>query len=489
MVDITLEKGSLTGLREINLLVGRNGTGKSRLLRHIDSQLRGKPNEYYCLIINPERSGFLKIEPNVESWLTNPNWIHGDRDKNQSAYFRPSALSRLKEVRNSFYQRLESDNSLRYSDKTFNSEYINDVNNLLFNIQLENTSSGFKFRSIEGMEIAPENLSSGESEIVSLASEILYFFEQCRTDKANVLLLDEPDVHLHPDLQMRLIRFVERRLERIKDGKDYDISIVIASHSSALLGAIAEREDTTIGVKQAGIDVVKFKPTIEALKRTAPFFAHPLSSIFNLEFPLLIEGEDDERVWQQASRSAQGRIKLFPCPADSVHKLHDLECFLAEVLPAFYDEPKAYSIRDGDRKVGVLESIGCIRRFRLDCYAIENALLTNDVLGRLGVTWEEFRGRCVDWLEQNSGHPDAGLLARLMESENRMRFEKIKEVRNLIPTICGKRTPWEVCVGQSIAAIDFSTEGEHDLAKYLGRDLLLAIGLPQDLVGDPSSTA
>lgn len=34
------------------------------------------------------------------------------------------------------------------------------------------------------------------------------FFDTLHEDKFNVLILDEPDVHLHPDLQYRLSRMI-----------------------------------------------------------------------------------------------------------------------------------------------------------------------------------------------------------------------------------------------------------------------------------------
>ncbi|MFZ5500605.1 MAG: hypothetical protein ACOY58_01655, partial [Candidatus Micrarchaeota archaeon] len=57
-----------------------------------------------------------------------------------------------------------------------------------------------------------------------------------------------------------------------------------------------------------------FRAISDLYRKILPVFgAHPLSNVFNRAPILLVEGEDDERIWQQAVRTARGRLKLFPC--------------------------------------------------------------------------------------------------------------------------------------------------------------------------------
>ena len=63
---------------------------------------------------------------------------------------------------------------------------------------------------------------------------------------------------------------------------------------------------------------------------------------------LIVEGEDDERVWQQAARTSQGKIRAFPVLATSVNQQAELEQFSSAMLTAVFDAPVAYSVRDGD---------------------------------------------------------------------------------------------------------------------------------------------
>ncbi len=62
--------------------------------------------------------------------------------------------------------------------RNFEAYRLSKVNQLLTNISLEMGRSDFEFRSLtDGATIPPDNISSGESEAVALAAEILYFFD------------------------------------------------------------------------------------------------------------------------------------------------------------------------------------------------------------------------------------------------------------------------------------------------------------------------
>jgi predicted ATP-dependent endonuclease of OLD family len=69
--------------------------------------------------------------------------------------------------------------------------------------------AGFKiFSKATENEIQPAEISSGEAELISLGIEASAFAQELDVEKANYLFLDEPDVHLHPDLQDRLVKFL-----------------------------------------------------------------------------------------------------------------------------------------------------------------------------------------------------------------------------------------------------------------------------------------
>ena len=146
--------------------------------------------------------------------------------------------------------------------------------------------------------------------MLSLAIEVLSFCQQAKhsehRSQRKILLLDEPDVHLHPDLQHRLIKLVS------KATKENDIVTLITTHSTAVLGALDEAGDhVAFMIANASTDLL-FRPISQHLKDVIPVFgAHPLTNVFNRMPILLVEGEDDVRIWQQAVRSSGGDLPSF----------------------------------------------------------------------------------------------------------------------------------------------------------------------------------
>jgi ABC-type multidrug transport system ATPase subunit len=147
-------------------------------------------------------------------------------------------------------------------------------------------------------------VSSGETELISLGIEFLEFTKESAPGKDNILFVDEPDVHLHPDLQDRLAKFIVEVL------RDKPVTLVLATHSTALLTSLAEATEARVAFMRRKETSLSFSPISDIDRAILPIFgAHPLSNVFNNAPALLIEGEDDERVWQQAVRSAQGKIR------------------------------------------------------------------------------------------------------------------------------------------------------------------------------------
>jgi hypothetical protein len=183
-----------------------------------------------------------------------------------------------------------------------------------------------------------DQISSGESEAIALAIEALVFSRECQVRPNRLLLVDEPDVHLHPDLQSKLMRFFERL------AKDKKFNIVIATHSTALVSSIADKSEAQLAFMPLVADqTIKFSPIDEIVTNLVPIFgAHPLSNVFNERPILLVEGDDDKRIWEQAVRSTGGKLSVWSCPAGSVDKISAWEHWLADKLPSLYDEPRAF---------------------------------------------------------------------------------------------------------------------------------------------------
>lgn len=469
-----------SGIGNLNIVLGRNGSGKSRFLRTLDEGLT-QDDEFNIRYVSPERAGVFKRDGSV---ITNmerdDNWLTNVRRKNQANNFKAASAQLLRDVETAYLRRLQDTPEIRLDpSKNFQTDRLERVNRLITNIRVEQEKSDFVFRTLSGGLIDPEEISSGESESVSLATEIMFFFDTMRPDKFNVLLLDEPDVHLHPDLQARLIHFLIQHIEELDDAGQARVAVLIATHSTPLISAVAASDFAKIGTKKFDDDIVRFHSFNENLKKIGPFFGHPLSLSLSNDIMLIIEGEDDERVWQQASRSSNARINLFPVLAHSVDVQGEMEHFCEKLLSAIYDDPCAYSIRDGDGVEERLPPVGPVLRFRLQCYAIENTLVTEECLDVLGLTWEKFQQKTTAWIEENPEHRDVDLIGQLIQSEDRLRHKKIKRIRQLICGIAESNKPWEVVVGQAIAALgtkDIVYDGPH-LSAHLGRKLIETIVL------------
>jgi AAA ATPase domain len=483
MPDLDYNGHKLSNITNLNIIVGRNGSGKSRFFREF-SNLRNDP-AYFITYISPERASTFEIDAHVESnQRQNKDYLESGRIKNQAESFKKGSAVKLRELSMRFAYRLDKDSTLRLQvDKTFESEKLSKINGMLSNITIErDTSNEFKFVNTLGEVIPPSAISSGESEIVSLGTEILYFFDSCTPNKTNVLFIDEPDVHLHPDLQARLARFIISELNDLDEDLRKQTYVCIATHSTPLISELALSALSSIGTKYTDSNRVEQFPVSEKFNNLAPFFGHPLSKYVNKEIPFIIEGEDDERVWQFAYRASNGKLKIFPCLSNSVDHQLALENSCEKILSSIYDDPEAISLRDadGDLSRTDLPPIGCILRFKLRCYAIENLLVTDDVLKVQNMNWDTFVTAGNAWIQNNPKHDYVDDIRKLLSSKDRGRDRKIKNTRNIIPLILDSKKTWELIVGQSIGRLSCSSNlppTEHSIVEYVGLPLLLKLGL------------
>lgn len=459
--------------------MGRNGAGKSRFLRDIDQALTHQPNKFNVRYISPERAGTFKRDGSILTNMSNdPSYLKNVRSTNQASGFKSASAMLFREAETLYLRRLASTPEIRNDhSRNFTTDRLSKVNQLLTNISLIMGDSDFEFVSLsDGSVISPDHISSGESEAVSLAAEILYFFDTLSSEKFNVLLLDEPDVHLHPDLQARLGKLIITMLDEFKEQAE-NIAVCLTTHSTPLVCSLAASPYTSLGTKNFGSDEIRMAPANTELRKVAPFFGHPLSLSLSDDAALILEGEDDERVWQQAARSSQGNIRVFPVLAGTVSEQGALEQFCNQLLGTIYDNPISFSLRDGDGVQNIpLEHLAHVQRFRLQCYAIENAILTDNCLSVMNTNWAKFIEVADLWCKENTAHPDVITIQKIINSSDRLRHTKIKKVRQLLCSISDIKKPWEVVVGQAIGAITEHENFENDmLVDFLGKEAVKKI--------------
>lgn len=468
-MDISNISGyTLKNLNKINIVLGKNGCGKSRLLRLVEQGLTGQSGNYgKTKYITPERGGTLIYEAGVEQQLTNDiNYLSSHRRKNQTVNFKQQTVAQYRNLETLVLREIDTDRS----KPSFN-VYINKINSLLDNIEIKQESATFKiYQKGKSNPLNADDISSGESELISLGIECLIFSKECVAKKENFLFLDEPDVHLHPDLQFRLMHFLKDLVS------ENNFKVLIATHSTAILGALESFSDTCLTFMAFDQKELDFKTISAVYRKVLPVFgAHPLSNVFNEAPVLLVEGEDDERIWQQVVRSSSGKIKIYPCAVDSVSNLNDFEQETQKIIKTVYDNAKGYSLRDEDDSTEEINDLPPIVRMKLLCRNAENLLLTDDVLKTLSITWDELKKRIETWLSTNSTHAHFSTMNGFKNGGYDRKNYDMKEVRNDLMGIIGSDKPWEVIVGRTIASLNWTDttnfEEEGKILSYLGKKI------------------
>lgn len=465
---------NLKNLNKINIVLGKNGCGKSIMLREVEKGISSKLDIYgKSKYITPERGGVLVIDAGIEQSITNSDhYLSDERRMNQSPSFRQQTVAQYKTLELLVLREIEG--TSKRDDKGYKfSLFIDKINSLLDNIEIKKSNSTFKiYKKGTEDELPPRGISSGESELICLGIECLVFSKECEMRKENILFLDEPDVHLHPDLQYRLMDFLQDLVSEV------NFKVLIATHSTAILGALRESKDTRIAFMSFNQKNLEFNPVSNVYKKILPVFgAHPLSNVFNEASPLLVDGEDDERIWQQAIRSSSGKIHVYPCSVDGCGNMNDFEQETQIIIKTIYDNAKGYSLRDRDTSPDEeINDLPPIVRMKLSCRNAENLLLTDEVLDSLNTNWSKVKILIDEWLQKNTSHPHHTIIQKFKnEGYDRKNYD-LKEIRNDLMGIIGDNKPWEIVVGRAIAKLsrsgneNFSEDGK--LIAYLGKKLV-----------------
>lgn len=461
---------SLRNLTRVNVILGKNGCGKSYLLKHFEQNLRNNSDYGRIRYVSPERGGNLTYDAGIDQAIgSDPNWLLNTRNKNQSENFRQQSVTLFRRLELLFLRQMEQNQSVDGYVPEYFQNIVEEINSLLDRVRIErHNEKGFEIFDRQTGEPTPAGqISSGESELVSLGIEFLSFRYEAENDKTNILLVDEPDVHLHPDLQDRLARFIVNAFE------DSPVTTILATHSTALLAGLATIGDTSVSFMRLSDLELSFQAVSDIDRAILPIFgAHPLSNVFNQSPILLVEGEDDERIWQQAVRSSQGNIRLHPCVAGNVERLNLFENAARDVVESVYDNAIGYSVRDRDLDPEEIGNLGSIVRMRLSCRASENLMLSDDALNIVGSDWNAFTALVEHWAKINVGHQYHEEVAAFVAGGFERKRHDIKDIRNILIGLVTNK-PWEVVVGQAIGQLTIQ-EHQHaagSLRNFLGEKI------------------
>jgi hypothetical protein len=123
----------------------------------------------------------------------------------------------------------------------------------------------------------------------------------CRTAQTASVVLDEPDVYMHPDLQRRLIRYVKSRFRQV----------IIATHSVEIMADLAPSEILIIDRRRARSQFADTAPAVQRVIETLGGVHNiHLARLWDARRCLLVEGDDlaflkilHEKLFPQAATS------------------------------------------------------------------------------------------------------------------------------------------------------------------------------------------
>lgn len=480
----TINRKQLQNIGKYNVIVGRNGAGKSDLLRDIEQTVRNNQSELNIgnfLYVTPERGGVLTPNTGVEqNIVSNINYIKDSRRKNQVAEFKQQTFVRFKLLKSLIHDEIEDkikqDEQIDSLKESLFEHQVKKVNDLLEKIKIKQGSNFIEILDKNDQPIDAPVISSGESELIALAIETIVFTKEIVAGKENIILFDEPDVHLHPDLQVKFMNFI------VEETKNLPIQVFIATHSTPILYEIGKANSSTVLFLNDKDQLeLTFNQIEKYLKKILPIFgAHPLSQVFNDLPLLLVEGGDEVRIWQKAIRKSNGDIKLYPIDCGGIPEMRYYESEVVSILPSIYENPRAYSLYDRDDNEDQIDDKEFIVRFRLGCRASENLLLTDEVLSGLGTSWEELKTKIEAWLEIHNDDDEKPrtydvFKAFAEDGFDRKRFD-LKNIRNdlLSSSFLSTYKTWEILVGCAIANYPEwkDSTDDHSIKKYLGEKLI-----------------
>ena len=428
-------KFEVSDLGNTVVIAGANGSGKTRLKDAIVSTLQGSPvmdaiiaatrpeeedEKYFngneVRVIKGQQNQILQnymasrtfgkgryvgslvqidSTRSVENIRYNPvNWLGGDPDDANTAWnFYFSAFqNRWQDFVNYIHQKTAargkkiSDAVLKDPDKT-GEEWIDvypdplDKYKKIFREALPgkelldinlSSPSEFRYRDQSGQELGFQTLSSGEKEIIKV------LFDVARKDiRHSIVIIDEPELHLHPTLAFQLI-------ESLKSLGDHTNQYFFLTHSSDLIttyfssGDVFFIDPVNDGRNQAHrlLDLAtEHHELVPLIGQNIGLFAVGKKIVF-------VEGEDssvDRLTYQKIAQKIDTDIRVVP--AGSVLNVMALNNIEEQIRNSIFGID-LYMIRDrdglSDEQVAYLEEnsrIRCLKRRHIENYFLDPEIL------------------------------------------------------------------------------------------------------------------
>ncbi len=458
---------NLTSFAEVTVLLGRNGAGKSVLLRQWRSL-----NHADVHYINPERSGVIGFDANIYAQLISNNEMPSEQNIDPQ-YRQKSATS---------IQRYLTAYAVNESRVLFDLKELASFLNIVlpgYEFELIDHPPFWKGRRVDtGVSIeTSDQLSSGESQMLSMTMDIATQYGRLPADTTEfkTLLIDEPDAHIHPDIQLNFCKFIAQIQQRLQ------LRVVIATHSMEMIAGLVLHcpERTSIAIarpKHAGV-TGRSLSSLRADTISALGGGIMMGRIFGSKI-LLVEGDDDHDMWSQAVRHGVLDATVVPCGGGSGVKkrqklLEQLFAGLRDPRPAKY----GIGLLDSDQALPS-PSPQCPHDYisfaRLACHETENLILSDEVLAQAGLNWTSAKERIA------AAQCDEDKKARLVAIADSGR--RTADLKGLIQTLESVLFPgmgrWTRIVGNAVGP----RRPEGQLLEFLGEGVVDALYGPVDAV-------
>ncbi len=242
--------GQLASLERIVFLTGGNGSGKTRLLRLIESEIHhtktGTKNPECIFRIFKKGKEKTLTQTDAQS-LHVINYSHFDAKLQTPNNFSPYIIHRAKEKLKQCNYEETALNSLLYlhdlaalSDDNQEKflEFVTTLHDFGIKLSWDEEKNELNFF---GQSLKTAALSPGQIYILRVVIGC-YVHQKTNVD---IILLDEPETHLHPNMQIKLLNLF---LEKFPQAQ-----LWIATHSLELLSYfITNREDATVVFLESG---------------------------------------------------------------------------------------------------------------------------------------------------------------------------------------------------------------------------------------------
>lgn len=457
---------SIKGLTEVTVLFGKNGCGKSLLLR---SWRDSAPETTHY--VTPERTGEMDFQPQyLQEELTYQS-RQARSNRNYVPEYRRRIISRIQ----SYF--LTRGNYRAEGTPPASPERVESlINSLVTDFTLELVAAGTPPYSLKrvkdgGVIGGVDQLSSGEAQLITVALDMLTIAAiwEIEGNVNRVILIDEPDAHIHPDLEVRFADFIFRVIEEFK------LQIAVATHSTSLLASLGQfgGERTSVIYLDRARDTYSAQFFTSIQKELAaclgghaligPLFGSPI---------LLVEGDDDYRIWSQVPRHHVTDFAVIPSQGEEIHRYQkSLESIFGSLRDINPENPAGYALLDGDKPKPTPSPDrpqNHVKYLQLACHEAENLYLADEVLSVLDIDWP-----AAMLMIQEKAHLFGTKQAKLQSVQHWDR--KNGDIKNCINELAiildHKNVHWTVRVGKVIG----SEKPSGQIMEFLGEEVVDAL--------------